>query len=123
MPTPDQIRATVETYVKLMTAGDAEGITALYADHATVEDPIGAPLQTGRDAIRKWYGNSAGKVRLSLEGPIRVAGGEAAFAMVGTLGAPESPMYIDIIDVMKFDAAGKIVSMRAFWSPDAIRKG
>jgi steroid delta-isomerase len=122
MPTPDQIRSTVETYVKLMTAGDAEGITALYADGATLEDPIGALPVSGRDAIRKWYGASAGKVRLALEGPIRVAGGEAAFAMVGTLGSPDSPMYIDIIDVMKFDDAGKIVSMRAFWSPDAIRK-
>ena len=123
MPTADQIRSTVESYVKMMTAGDADGITALYADEASVEDPIGAPLVRGRDAIRKWYGASAGKVRLALEGPIRVAGGEAAFAMVGTVGTPESPMYIDIIDVMKFDAAGKIVSMRAFWSADAIRKG
>jgi steroid delta-isomerase len=123
MPTADQIRQTVESYVKMMTAGDAEGITALYADEATLEDPIGAPPVRGRDAIRKWYGASAGKVRLALEGPIRVAGGEAAFAMTGTLGTPESPMYIDIIDVMKFDAAGKIVTMRAFWSADAIRKG
>jgi steroid delta-isomerase len=122
MPTPDQIRATVESYVKMMTAGDAEGIAALYADGATLEDPIGAPLQSGREAILKWYGASAGKVRLSLEGPIRVAGGEAAFAMVGTVGTPDQPMYIDIIDVMKFDAAGKIVSMRAFWSADAIRR-
>ena len=123
MPTADQIRSTVESYVKMMTAGDADGITALYADDATVEDPIGALPVRGRDAIRKWYGASAGKVRLALEGPIRVAGGEAAFAMVGTVGTPESPMYIDIIDVMKFDAEGRIVSMRAFWSADAIRKG
>jgi steroid delta-isomerase len=123
MPTADQIRSTVESYVKMMTAGDADGITALYADDATVEDPIGALPVRGRDLIRKWYGASAGKVRLALEGPIRVAGGEAAFAMVGTVGTPESPMYIDIIDVMKFDDAGKIVSMRAFWSADAIRKG
>ena len=29
----------------------------------------------------------------------------------------------DIIDVMAFDAAGRITSMRAFWSADAIRRG
>lgn len=122
MPTPAQIRATVKSYVKLMTAGDADGVLALYADDATIEDPIGAPLQSGREAIRTWYRASAGKVRLQLTGPIRVAGGEAAFPMQGTIGAPDDPSYLDIIDVMKFDAAGRITSLRAFWSVDAIRK-
>ena len=122
MATPAEIRAAVESYVKLMTAGDADGVTALYADDASIEDPIGAPLQRGREAIRTWYRASAGKVRLELTGPIRVAGGEAAFPMQGTIGTPESPSYLDIIDVMKFDAAGRITSLRAFWSVDAIRK-
>jgi len=121
-PDPSAIRKTVEQYVAWMTAGDAEAIARLYADDATLEDPIGAPLQRGREAILRWYRASAGKVRLELTGPIRVAGGEAAFPMTGTLGAPGDPSYIDIIDVMKFDAEGRITSMRAFWSADAIRK-
>jgi steroid delta-isomerase len=121
-PTPAEIRATVKRYVKLMTAGDADGVAALYADDATIEDPIGAPLQRGREAIHTWYRASAGKVRLDLTGPIRVAGGEAAFPMQGTIGSPGDPSYLDIIDVMKFDAAGRITSLRAFWSVDAIRK-
>jgi steroid delta-isomerase len=122
MSTPDSIRQTVERYVKLMTAGDADGIAALYADDATIEDPIGAPLQRGREAIRTWYRASAGKVRLELTGPIRVAGGEAAFPMLGTIGSPEDPSYLDIIDVMRFDTDGRVTSLRAFWSVDAIRK-
>jgi len=122
MPTPAQIRDTVERYVALMNAGDAEGIAALYTDDATLEDPIGAPAQRGRAAIRSWYQVSAGKVRLALTGPIRVAGGEAAFPLLGTLGTPESPAYLDIIDVMRFDGEGRIAGMRAFWSADAIRK-
>jgi steroid delta-isomerase len=123
MPDADALRRTVERYVELMNAGDADGIAALYADDATLEDPIGAPAQRGRPAILAWYRASAGKVRLELTGPIRVAGGEAAFPMLGTLGTPGSPAYLDIIDVMKFDAAGRIASMRAFWSADAIRRG
>jgi steroid delta-isomerase len=122
MATPAEIRATVESYVKLMTAGDADAVTALYADDASIEDPIGAPLQRGREAIRTWYRASAGKVRLELTGPIRVAGGEAAFPMLGTIGSADDPSYLDIIDVMRFDAAGRITSLRAFWSADAIRK-
>ena len=122
MSNPDRIRQVVEQYVKLMNAGDADGIAALYAEDGTLEDPIGAPAQKGREAILRWYRASAGKVRLELTGPIRVAGGEAAFPMLGTLGAPADPAYIDIIDVMRFDASGRIASMRAFWSADAIRK-
>jgi steroid Delta-isomerase len=122
MATPAEIRATVERYVKLMTAGDADAVTALYADDASIEDPIGAPLQRGLEAIRTWYRASAGKVRLELTGPIRVAGGEAAFPILGTIGSADDPSYLDIIDVMRFDAAGRITSLRAFWSADAIRK-
>jgi steroid delta-isomerase len=123
MASADEIRKTVERYVALMNAGDAEGIAALYADDAALEDPIGAPAQRGRAAILAWYRAAAGKVRLELTGPIRVAGREAAFPMLGTLGVPASPAYLDIIDVMVFDTAGRIASMRAFWSGDAIRRG
>jgi steroid delta-isomerase len=120
---PSVIRKTVEQYVRLMTAGDAGAIAALYADDAALEDPIGAPLQRGREAILRWYQASAGKVRLELTGPIRVAGGEAAFPLLGTIGTAEDPSYLDIIDVMEFDEQGRITRMRAFWSADAIRKG
>jgi steroid delta-isomerase len=123
MASAEEIRKTVERYVALMNAGDAEGIAALYADAATLEDPIGAPPQQGRDAILAWYRMSVGKVRLELSGPIRVSGCEAAFPMVGRLGPAASPATLDIIDVMAFDAAGRITSMRAFWSADAIRQG
>lgn len=120
---PPGIRETVEQYVRLMTAGDAGAIAALYADDATIEDPVGAPAQRGREAILRWYQASAGKAKLELSGPIRVSGREAAFPLVATLGAPGAVSYLDIIDVMEFDEQGRITRMRAFWSADAIRKG
>lgn len=123
MPSAEEIRTAVDRYVRLMNAGDADAIAALYAEDGTVEDPIGAPPQRGRAAILAFYRAAAGKVELVLTGPIRVAGSEAAFPMLGTLATPAGAAYIDIIDVMKFDAAGRIASMRAFWSADAIRRG
>ena len=30
-------------------------------------------------------------------------------------------LEIDVIDVVSFDAAGKITRLRAFWNPDEIR--
>jgi steroid delta-isomerase len=123
MQSSDHIRSVYSRYVDLVSAGDADAIAALYAKDATLEDPIGAPLQRGRDAIRAFYKASSGAVKLALSGPVRVSGREAAAPMIATLqGADGRRAYIDIIDVMTFGEDGLITSMRAFWSPDAIRR-
>ena len=119
----DRIRTTIERYVKHMNAGDADAIAGLYAEACSVEDPVGATPIAGHAAVHEFYRKSAGHVRLELSGPVRVSGHEAAFPMVGTLGSADDPSYLDVIDVMTFDDEGRITSMRAFWSPDGIRKG
>jgi steroid delta-isomerase len=111
----DHIRKTVESYVALMNAADADGIAALYAQDATIEDPIGTELQRGREAIRAFYAASAGHVTLELTGNPRIAAGEVAFPMRARIGEDK---VIEIIDVMVFDDDGQIASMRAFWSAD-----
>lgn len=122
MPSPQQIRETMERYVKLMSAGDADGIAALYRDDATLEDPIGAKLVRGKAAILDWYRKSAGKVKLEITGPVRACGREAATPLQARAPAgPGKVSLIDIIDVMAFDEEGRIASMRAFWSGDSIR--
>ena len=122
MPSSQHIRETMERYVKLMSDGDAEGIAALYRDDATLEDPIGAPLVHGKAAILDWYRKSAGKVKLEITGPVRACGSEAATPLQARAAAgPGKTTRIDIIDVMRFDEEGRIASMRAFWSADAIR--
>ncbi len=122
MPTPQHIRETMERYVKLMSDGDADGIAALYRDDATLEDPIGAPLVRGKAAILAWYRKSAGKVKLEITGPVRACNTEAATPLQARAPAgPGKTTLIDIIDVMRFDEEGRIASMRAFWSVDAIR--
>ena len=122
--TPDRIRAIFARYVELVSAGNSGAIAELYAKDATLEDPIGAPQRRGRDAIRDFYAASAGAARLELTGPVRVCGREAAAQMQATLrGSDGRSVFIDIIDLMTFDEDGLITSMRAFWSPDAIRRG
>jgi steroid delta-isomerase len=109
-------------YAALMSAGDADGIANLYRDDATLEDPVGAPLVRGKPAILDWYRKSAGRVKLELTGPVRACGLEAATPLLARAPAgPGKTTLIDIIDVMRFDEEGRIVSMRAFWSADAIR--
>lgn len=47
MATAEQIRAAVDTYVACLSSGDTEGIVALYAEDAAVEDPFGTPVHRG----------------------------------------------------------------------------
>ena len=118
-PDPDHMRNACQRYVHLFNAADADGVAGLYAENATVEDPIGSTPHDGREAIRAFYAGTMGPAKLELTGPVRVAGHEAAFPMCATVG--EGAAFIDIIDVMVFDDDGLVSKMRAYWSQDAIR--
>ena len=53
--TNDQIHATIQRYVEVFSAGDRDGYLALFADDATVEDPVGAEVVSGRDGIAGFW--------------------------------------------------------------------
>lgn len=119
-----QIRATVGAYLETFSAGDREGWLACFADGATVEDPVGSDLRTGREEIGEFWDQShalSEQITLHLvQGP----GGnddEAAFAMEARTTVQGSTMVIPTIDVMTFDGDGRILSQRAFWSASDIR--
>ena len=59
---------------------------------------------------------------MKCKAPAHVAANEAATPLLALIG-PEGPDHkaLDIISVMAFDDAGKIKSMRAYWSFDAMR--
>ncbi|HVM96325.1 MAG TPA: nuclear transport factor 2 family protein [Candidatus Acidoferrales bacterium] len=117
--TAEHIRKVLQSYVDLMTAGDHEAIVALYADNATVEDPVGSEPRRGKEQIRELYRNASGRVRLELEGRVRVVSNIGAAAMLAYPAGMEN-MVVDTIDIMTFDEDGLITSMKAYWSPDTI---
>ena len=121
MPDPNHIRQVYDRYPELVTKGDVDGIVELYADDATIEDPIGSEVREGRAAVRAFYEASAGTVTMKRTGPVRVAGHEAATPLVVLMGPEGQQQALDIISVMTFDESGKIQSMRAYWSFDALR--
>ncbi len=116
--TNDQIHATIERYVEVFSAGDREGYLSLFTDDATVEDPVGAEVVSGRDGLGGfWDGVRAmsPEIELQLTGAPRLAAGEAAFPLraITTLGGAK--MAVEIIDVMTFADDGRITGLRAFW--------
>ncbi|MFB4317938.1 steroid Delta-isomerase [Actinomadura sp. 21ATH] len=118
MPTSDQMKKALQSYVDGFDRGDAASIVALFADDAVVEDPVGNPPISGRAAIEEFYTNAvAAGSRLVLDGPIRGSQGNAA-AMAFTVEVPAMNVRIRAIDVMTFGDDGRIVKMQAYWGPD-----
>jgi steroid delta-isomerase len=118
MAEPDTIRSTISRYMTAMSAGDRDTWVGCFAPQATLEDPVGAEVVIGREAIGAFFDNAhalADGITMEPTGPVRVAADEAAFPfrIVTTLGADRLAM--PVIDVMAFDDDGRITSMRAFW--------
>lgn len=121
MPSPSELRATIESYVEMMCRSDIEGIMALYADDATAEDPVGGDVQQGSEAIKNFYSMTAPLLQVELSGPICVAGNECAFPLLAQLTMGEDISYLDATDVLTFNDDGKISRMRAYWNPQELR--
>lgn len=121
MPLPEQMTAAVHAYVAAFDVGDPELAVALFAEDATIEDPIESPLKVGTDAIREFYvGSMNAGAKLVLQGPVRIGGSHAAFAFQAQLQMGGNLVTIDVIDIFKFNDAGKVIEMRAYFGPGNI---
>jgi steroid delta-isomerase len=115
----DRVQAitdTVNRYIELVANGSADDLVELYADDATVEDPVGGEVHIGRRAIHGFYSAVKDVQRECELVSLRVAGSEAAFQFRLTVAAGEHRVVIEPIDVMVFDNGGKITAMKAYWS-------
>jgi len=123
MPSAEHIAETVNRYISLIAKGSADDLVDLYADDATVEDPVGGEVHIGRQAIHGFYSGLASADNAERECelvPLRVAGQEAAFQFRLTVGAGEHRILIEPIDVMAFGEDGKVTAMKAYWSANDV---
>ena len=122
MSSAEHITETVNRYLELVAKGNADAVAELYADDATVEDPVGGEVHIGRQAIRGFYGAVEGVKAESELLTLRVAGHEAAFHFRLTLDFGETQMQVDPIDVMVFNGEGKIQAMKAYWTQEHMKQ-
>lgn len=112
-----RMKQVLENYISTFNAGDLAALTALYADNATVEDPVGSDVHSGREAIERFYGYALSTgAKLSLDAPIRASRANfAAMAFTVSVNYMGQDSKLRVIDVMEFDEQARITSMRAFW--------
>ena len=121
---PDAVRAVVEEYLRAGREGDREAWLGLFADDATLEDPVGTEVHAGRAALEAFYDETMG----STEGldnelhELRVAGNTAAFLFTLRIDWRGRRYEVSPIDVLEFDEAGKIIRMRAHWATSDMKE-
>jgi len=124
MVTPEHARQVIETYCKAESAKGRDTWLSLFAPDATHEDPVGAPVNHGLEAIGAFFDASAGQMDLDLHttaDPIVVGDEALAFLEVHVGQGAERLVLSPIVDHLVFDADGRITALRAFFDPAGIR--
>lgn len=122
MNTLEHMQDVVRRYIAALNAADLDAIVALYAEEATVEDPVGSPPHQGIGAIRVFYAKSCQlPLVVALQGDIRVAANEAAFAFTVRFDYQGQRTTIAPIDHFVFNPEGKILRMRALFGAPNIK--
>src|SRR5690625_3491859 len=118
--TPEQIRTTADTYVDSLVAGDLEGVMSLYADNATVEDPVGGgTVHEGAAAIREFYRAVVALASEAKDLEARGCGHDLPGTAETTTHFDDgTKATINVWDLMTHNDEGKVVAMRAYWTPE-----
>jgi steroid Delta-isomerase len=122
LPSQAQMRATLQAYADRINQGDQDGVLALFAPGAVIEDPVGSPPKSGDD-LPAWFSDTvAFKTEIRPVAPIRGSHANAAALVFDvTFQPPEGPrLLIRSLDVCTFDAEGRITSLKAYWGPEDV---
>lgn len=118
MASVEQIQNVVARYVELLSARQPETIVDLFADNATIEDPVGTEPKTGRQTLIDFYTVLASMDEIDVELLwSKVAADTAVFSFELRSGAGGHRFELRPVDIMIFDDNAKIVSLRAVFDP------
>lgn len=118
MASVEQIQNVVARYVELLSARQPETIVDLFADNATIEDPVGTEPKTGRQTLIDFYTVLASMDEIDVELLwSKVAADTAVFSFRLRSGAGGHRFELSPVDIMTFDDNAKIVSLRAVFDP------
>ena len=124
MPTAEHMKATVEAYAAAHSAGDVDGIAALFAPDAVVADPVDQPAHHGRDAVRAFFAGThefVDAMELQVTGPIRAVDRFAAVPLRRCRPSAGARSPSTSSTCSPSDDDGLIADMRAYWSSSDIR--
>lgn len=107
-----------ERYLAYHGSADTDGVVTLFSEDATLEDPVGAPVLSGRAAIHDFFrATHARQGRLAFErvGSLLVRGVELAVHVRARLERDLAGSWTDVIYTFRLDGDGRIRALRAYF--------
>jgi steroid delta-isomerase len=121
MPTREHRSAVLRRYAETITNGDLEGVLALFADDASVEDPVGLPPITGAQRIREFYKFVIdGRARVT-PGIIRTSAEPYMAAMPLEVEADRAGVVALVPEAGTLDAPSELKARGQVWKVEAVR--
>jgi steroid delta-isomerase len=117
MPTAEQIRSVIDTYVDGYRRNDKQAVLDLFRPDAVWHDPVGAPPHVGHEGIGAFWDQAHSMAESIVLEPrwVVAAGDEGAMAFEIRVGTAGGTMVIDAIEIFTIDDDGKIVLLKAYW--------
>lgn len=123
MPTSADVLPLLKRYCAAMTNQEREAWLDCFTDDARQEDPVGAPVNVGREAIGKFFDENITDITLSVAAPPIVVGNEViAFLRVDmTMGDQKMELPRIVDHIVLNDEGTKFASLRAFFDYSELR--
>ena len=121
---PEHIRDVMRIYGERLSAGDAAGTVALFAEDAIVQDPITAPPRPAselKDFFQGAFDAQGGFIEMVIEGNPRIVGNYGAACYQAVMTIDGHHVLVETLDVMQFNDSGLIKSMQAYWGPATVK--
>jgi steroid delta-isomerase len=118
------IERTIYDYFAATRAMDREAWVRCFAADGVSFDPAGSAGTRGHAALRQFFDGIVGLASTIglMEERVHICGEQAAIQWIGrgTSRKTGRPFVFEGIDVMFFDAGGKIRELHAYWNPAAL---
>ena len=117
MPTPDELRRSIETYVATINGRDPDAIAALFTEDGVQADPASAPPNGGRDAIARFFGDgiAASESWVFAADAVHTCASTVAIDFSIAVHLGEGTMRISGIEVFQVADDGRFASAHAYW--------
>ncbi len=118
MPTPEQIRGAVDTYVAAYNANDRARFLDAFANDGVLIDPVGTPPHEGAGALGVFWDlvhAMTDTIKLDVSAVHVCGGGEAAMVFRVLAGEGANGVVINAVETFSVDDAGKITLLKAYW--------
>lgn len=117
MATARELRALVDRYCAAVTSRDPAAVAGLFAEDAVQRDPVSAPANEGREAIRTFFQAAvdASTATTFRALAVHTAGDHVAIDFEVVVSLEAGTMTISGIEVFTVGADGLISGVSAYW--------